>query len=184
MGTFPRYTHVKVVQYVQSPWWIAYSTQTSPGRLGFPCMFEVEWILPQLLNSLCWVSPPIWRHDEPGSLSCSRRIHTLWVLASGCAPGNNRTQHASIPHAPPPPLRRPSHYLSTLNCTLSSALLGSSALISEIWLWHCTAQMAYIHIQKILGFPQWKQCTALILHLLLFAKNHLQVQAAEVSCSH
>ena len=49
--------------------------------------------------------------------------------------------------------------------------LGSSALTSEMWLGHCTAQTACIHIQKILGFPQWKQCTASMPHPLQFPKN-------------
>ena len=54
---------------------------------------------------------------------------------------------------------------------LSLVLLGSSALISEKLLGHCTAWMAYVCIQKILGFQWWMQCTALMPHPLQFAKN-------------
>ena len=54
---------------------------------------------------------------------------------------------------------------------LISVPLGSSALISETWPGHCTAWMAYLHISNILGFPWWKQCTALMPHPLLLAKN-------------
>ena len=75
--------------------------------------------MPQLSSSLCWASPPLWR-----------RIHTLWVLDSGCFPRSNWTQHTSAAHAPILSLGR--HHPNRLSSTLSSVPLGSSVLISEM----------------------------------------------------
>ena len=56
---------------------------------------------------------------------------------------------------------------------LGSVPLDSSALTLEKWQGHCTVQMAYLCTQRILGFPQWRQCIALMLHPWQFAKNPL-----------
>ena len=119
---------------MQTSWWIADSAPPSPEKLGFLCKFVTEQILPQLSSSLCWISPHLWRHDEPDSLFHSRRIHTLCTLALGCVPRCDWTQHPSVVHPSPLSLGRLSHHPSRLSSMLSSVLLGSSALISEMWL--------------------------------------------------
>ena len=109
----------------------------------------------------CWAS----------SKSHPRRIHSLWVLASGCVPRCDWTQHAGIASSPPQSSRRLSHHPNRLSSMSSLVPLDNFALISEMWLGYCTAQMAYIHIKKIQGFPWWMQCTALMPHPLQFANN-------------
>ena len=140
-------------------------------RLRFPSTFGVEWTWPQILGSLCWAAHPFWRCDEPNSWSHSGRICTLWALASGCVPWSYRIQCAGIVSVHPLSLKRLLHHPSRLSSMSGSVALGSSALISEMWLGYYTAWTAYIHIWKILGFPWWKQCIALMPHPLQFAKN-------------
>ena len=184
--TFPRQMFVQGLWYMCKPLdELLIVSHQAQERLRFLCKFMTEWILSQLSSSLCWFSPILWRHDEPDSLSHPGRICTLWVLASGCAPRSDHTQHASITCAPPLSSRTLSCHLSRWSSTLSSALLGSSALISETWLGHCTAQMVYILFKKKSRFPHSK--SSILLQCFIYCylpKTHLQVQAGEVSCSH
>ena len=90
---------------------------------------------------------------------------------SGCVPRSNWKQHASMACAPPLSSKRLSCHPNRSSSMSSSVPLGSSALTSEMWLVHCTAGMAHVHIWKILCFPQWKQCTASMPCSLQFAKN-------------
>ena len=91
---------------MQTPWWIAVSAPPSLERLAFPYIFGAKQILPQLSSSLCWVSPLFGDMMSQIVNLILEGIHTFWVLASGCAPRRNQTQHASVAHAPLLSLRR------------------------------------------------------------------------------
>ena len=168
---------------MQTLWQISISAPPSPERIRFSVKFGAEQKWPQHSGSFCSAEHPSWRCNEPNSRSHSQRICTYSALASGCVPWSDQTQCTGIASTPPPSSQRLSHGPSRLGSMSGSVLLGSSALTFEMWLGHYTAQMAYICIWKILGFPWWKQCIAATPEPLQFAKTCLQVQAAEVSCS-
>ena len=158
---------------MQILWSITSNDLPSPERSRFWCMSEVGWIQPQLSGSSCWAKCPPWIHDGLNSWShCGRIcIYSGWV--SGYVLGSIQTQHASITSALPQFWRRQSCHPSRLNNKLDSICLSHSALTSGRLWGHCTTQKAFLHTWKILGFPPWRQFTALMLHPWQSAKNLL-----------
>ena len=157
--------------YVQTPWWISNSAPPGPERLGFPCKFgqskfchSFQVLFAESLP--CFgdmMSQVVYLIPEEFAL-CGLMLQ---VALPEAIKHNTQALHMLLLH-----LWEDYHIIPSRLCsTLSSVLLGSSALISEMWLGHCTAQMAYVCIQKILGFPWWNQYTASIFCPLLFAKN-------------
>ena len=158
---------------MQIPWQITSNVLPSPERLRFWCLSEAGQIQLYLSGSPCWAKCTPWIHDGLNSWSHCRRIHIYLAWVSGYAVRSIQTQHASITNALPQFWRRQSHHPSGLNNTFGSIFLGNSALTSGRLWGHCTTQRACVHTSKPLGFPLWRQYTALTLHPWQSAKNLL-----------
>ena len=148
-------------------------TYQAQKGLDFGVCQRQGWIQPQLLDSLCCAEHPPWIHDGLNSWSHCGRIHIYTAWVSGYALRSVWTQHTSIANILPWFWRRQSHHPSRLNNMLGSICLDSSALTSGRSQGLCTTQRAFVHIWKILGFPPWRQYTALMLHPWWSAKNLL-----------
>ena len=129
---------VRVAQYVQTPWWIAYSAPPIPERLRFWCKLRVGWAQPQILfaglHTLLrdMMGQIVNLIQEEFALSgfylrlCSWKQSNTTCNCFKCSSSS---------------LKRLLHHPNRLSSISGSVPLGISALTFEKWEGHCTGTM-------------------------------------------
>ena len=117
-----------------------------------------------------------WIHDGLNNWSHCRRIHIYSAWVTGYGLWSIWTQHTSITNTLPQFCRRISCHPNRLYNTLGLIHLSISALTpGRLW-GHNTTQRAFVHTQRILGSPSWRQYTVLTLCPWQSAKTLLSGQ--------